>query len=67
MVAVVPDFFDQHPDFPAEAAAANEKLATQLPLDDKKARATWVIDNSGTPEQTRAQVKALWATLTSPA
>jgi dephospho-CoA kinase len=44
---------------------ARRRLAAQVPLEDKKARATWVIDNSGAPAETQAQVKRLWQTLTA--
>ncbi|NVJ00865.1 dephospho-CoA kinase [Myxococcus sp. AM009] len=40
--------------------AAEARLAAQLPLDDKRAHATWVIDNSGDLASTRAQVEAMW-------
>lgn len=40
--------------------AAEQKIATQLPLDEKRARATWVIDNSGPPSETRRQTEQLW-------
>jgi dephospho-CoA kinase len=40
--------------------AARARLAAQLPLADKLAAATHVVDNSGTIEATRAQVVALW-------
>jgi dephospho-CoA kinase len=43
-----------------DAAAAEARLAAQLPLDEKKAHATWVIDNSGDLTSTRAQVEAVW-------
>jgi dephospho-CoA kinase len=46
---------------------ARARLAAQLSLDEKRKLATWVIDNSGTVEQTRAQVERLWAQLTAPA
>ena len=46
-------------------AAARRRLAAQLPLPQKVARADWVIDNNGTPEQTRQQVEALWRVLES--
>ncbi len=45
------------------AAEAHRRLAAQLPLDEKRRRATWLIDNSGTREETRAQVTALWDVL----
>lgn len=37
--------------------------AAQASLDAKRARADVVIDNSGTPENTRAQVERFWQTL----
>jgi dephospho-CoA kinase len=43
---------------------ARRRLAAQVRLEDKVARADWVIDNSGTPDATRAQVEGLWRTLT---
>jgi dephospho-CoA kinase len=45
------------------AAEADARIAAQLPLAEKRKVATWVIDNSGTREQTRAQVDALWKQL----
>ena len=42
---------------------ARRRLAAQVPLEDKVARADWSIDNSGTPEATQAQVARLWRTL----
>jgi dephospho-CoA kinase len=39
---------------------ARARLATQMPVDDKRALATWVIDNSGTVAQTEVQVDAWW-------
>jgi dephospho-CoA kinase len=41
-------------------AAARARLAAQRPLADKIAVATWVVDNSGTVEQARAQVESVW-------
>ena len=46
-------------------AEARARIASQLPLADKLAVATHVIDNGGTPESTRAQVESLWRELTS--
>jgi dephospho-CoA kinase len=40
-------------------------LAAQIRLEEKKAQATWVIDNSGTPDETRVQVERLWRILTA--
>jgi len=42
---------------------ARRRLASQVPLRDKLARADWVIDNSGPPDATRAQVARLWEEL----
>lgn len=42
---------------PAEADA---RIASQMPLDDKRPFATWIIDNGGSLEATRAQVDAVW-------
>jgi dephospho-CoA kinase len=40
-------------------------LAAQRPLREKVAEADWVIDNSGTPDETRRQVETLWRRLTA--
>jgi dephospho-CoA kinase len=40
--------------------AARQRLESQRPLREKIPLATWVIDNSGSPEATRQQVEALW-------
>lgn len=44
---------------------AEQRLSAQLPLDRKRDRATWVIDNEGTLEDTRAQVQRLWRELSA--
>lgn len=44
------------------AAQAQARLDAQLPLHEKAALADHLIDNSGPPEQTVAQVRALWRT-----
>ena len=44
---------------PVERARAI--IAAQMPIDEKRRRAHHVIDNSGTPAQTRAQVEEMWA------
>jgi dephospho-CoA kinase len=36
-------------------------VAAQMPIDEKRARARHVIDNSGTLEETRRQVEDVWA------
>lgn len=42
---------------------ADARLASQLPLGEKRAKADHVIDNSGTREQTRAQVEQVWKSI----
>ena len=46
-----------------EEAAA--RIRAQLPLAEKRQRADRVIENDGTPKETRAQVKAAWEELLS--
>lgn len=46
--------------------AARQRLLAQLPIDDKRALATWVIDNSGSRESTAAQVDAWWRAVLTP-
>jgi dephospho-CoA kinase len=43
---------------------ARAVIAAQMPIDEKRRRAHHVIDNSGTPEQTRRQVEEMWAQMT---
>jgi dephospho-CoA kinase len=45
---------------------ARRRLQAQRPLREKVRLATWAIDNSGTPEETRRQVEALWHTWQAP-
>jgi len=40
-------------------------VATQMPIEDKRARARRVIDNQGTRDETREQVEKVWAELVS--
>ena len=49
----------------SSAEEAEKRVASQMPIDDKREMASHVIDNSGTEEETAAQVQALWETLTS--
>jgi dephospho-CoA kinase len=42
---------------------AREMIAAQMPIEEKRRLAHHVIDNSGTLEQTRAQVEELWPRL----
>ena len=45
------------------AAAAQMRLDAQLPIESKRRRARWVIDNTGSMAQTEAQVVKLWQDL----
>jgi len=47
-----------------DAEEAERRIEAQLPIDEKRAMANHVIDNSGTIEETHAQVVALVARLT---
>jgi dephospho-CoA kinase len=40
--------------------AARQRIAAQMPIEAKRARADHVIDNSGTKEDTRRQVEAIY-------
>lgn len=42
------------------AAEAQRRVDAQMPIDDKRARATWLIDNSASLAETRRQVDAWW-------
>src|SRR5919201_4538087 len=44
---------------------AARRLGTQMPIEEKKARATYVIDNSGNREQTLVQVRRVWGEITA--
>ena len=39
---------------------ARQRIDAQVPLEEKVARADWVIDNGGSSAATRAQVEQLW-------
>ncbi len=41
-------------------AEARQRVASQMPLDEKRARADIVIDNSGRQEETRRQVETIY-------
>ncbi|HTS82771.1 MAG TPA: dephospho-CoA kinase [Myxococcaceae bacterium] len=43
-----------------DEAAISARLAAQMPLAEKRAHATWVVDNGGPLEETRAQVRWIW-------
>lgn len=49
-----------------DEAAAQQRLDAQIPIDEKRRRATWVIDNSGDLDATERQVDAWWAAVVSP-
>ena len=42
-------------------ARARSMLESQMPIDEKRGLADFVIDNDGTREETRAQVERIWA------
>jgi len=44
---------------------ARARIARQLPIDAKRARATHLIDNSGSPAATRAQTERVWTEITA--
>lgn len=39
---------------------AEQRIAAQMPMEEKASRGKFVIDNRGTPEETEHQVKNLW-------
>jgi dephospho-CoA kinase len=39
---------------------ARQRIAAQMPIDDKRALATWLIDNSGSLADTERQVDSWW-------
>jgi dephospho-CoA kinase len=46
-------------------ADARARIANQMPIEDKRSRATYVIDNTGTREETRAQTERVWTEITA--
>ena len=42
------------------AEQAEKRLLSQMPIEEKKGLADWVIDNSGTLEATEKQIEAFW-------
>ena len=46
-----------------DAARARAMIASQMPIDEKRKLAPHVIDNSGSRESTRQQVKRIWDAL----
>ncbi|HIF98246.1 MAG TPA: dephospho-CoA kinase [Myxococcales bacterium] len=49
-----------------ESAEAERRIAAQMPIDEKRAYATHIIDNSGDREATRRQVKRVFEQLAHP-
>jgi dephospho-CoA kinase len=49
-----------------DETAARQRLEAQLPIDEKRRRATWVIDNGGDLDATQRQVDSWWAAVVSP-
>jgi dephospho-CoA kinase len=43
--------------------AARQRIAAQMPIEEKRQYADFLIDNRGTLEETQAQVRAVWANL----
>ncbi len=43
-----------------DTQSARRRLSAQLPIDEKRDRATWIIDNSGDPDATRRAVDRWW-------
>lgn len=39
------------------------RIASQLPLEEKRRHATWVVENAGSLEETRRQVERIWETI----
>jgi dephospho-CoA kinase len=46
-----------------DVAAATARLDAQMPIDDKRSRATWVITNDGNEADTERQVDSWWTSL----
>lgn len=45
------------------AAAAQDRIASQMPIDEKVRRADYVIDTSGTFDDTEREIQAVWEAL----
>lgn len=43
-----------------KAEQAEKRLLSQMPIEEKKGLADWVIDNSGTLKETEKQIEAFW-------
>lgn len=46
-----------------DRSTAEATVAAQMPIEDKRRRGTYLVDNSGTPEETRRQVVELYSRL----
>jgi dephospho-CoA kinase len=46
-----------------DETAARQRLAAQLPIDEKRDRATWIIDNSDGLEATASAVESWWGSV----
>jgi dephospho-CoA kinase len=44
---------------------ARRRVAAQMPIDEKAGRATYVIDNAGSLDSTRDQVRKVWSEITA--
>lgn len=49
------------------AEEARQRVESQMPVEEKRRLATWVIDNSGSVEDTQRQVDAWWRQHVAPA
>jgi dephospho-CoA kinase len=47
-----------------DEAAARARMGAQMPLDEKRRRATAVVENDGSREESARQLRAAWRTLT---
>lgn len=45
--------------------AALRRIGAQMPIDDKRSLATWVVDNTGSRDETAAQVARWWEDVTA--
>jgi dephospho-CoA kinase len=48
-----------------DSGAVEARMASQWPDEKKRPLARWVVENSGTPEAARAQVKRIWEEIRS--
>lgn len=50
-----------------DTTAAKARIDSQMPIEEKRKRATYLIDNDGSLEHTREQVQQVWRTIRSQA